>query len=116
MGFSETVLLGAIAGFTIYLGLPAGRLRRGDDRLRVALCMFSVGILAFIFMDVTTHAQKIGFCQMLFAPSSGIGVAPYTRPERSAIGVGLVTRLTSTVTPTQTIQLHSARYRFAAIA
>jgi ZIP family zinc transporter len=59
MGFSEVVLLGAIAGFTIYLGLPAGRLRRLDDRLRVALCMFSVGILAFIFMDVTTHAQEI---------------------------------------------------------
>jgi ZIP family zinc transporter len=59
MGFSEIVLLGAIAGFTIYLGLPAGRLRRVNDRLRVALCMFSVGILAFIFMDVTTHAQEI---------------------------------------------------------
>jgi ZIP family zinc transporter len=59
MGFSEVVLLGAIAGFTIYLGLPAGRLRRVDDRPRVALSMFSVGILAFIFMDVTTHAQEI---------------------------------------------------------
>lgn len=59
MGFSETVLLGAIAGFTIYLGLPVGRVRRVDDRLRVALAMFSVGILAFIFMDVTKHGQEI---------------------------------------------------------
>jgi ZIP family zinc transporter len=59
MGFSDVVLLGAIAGFTIYLGLPAGRLRRMDDRPRVGLSMFSVGILAFIFMDVTTHAQEI---------------------------------------------------------
>ena len=59
MSFAETVLLGAIAGFTIYLGLPIGRINRVDDRLRVALAMFSVGILAFIFMDVTTHGQEI---------------------------------------------------------
>jgi len=30
MGSSEVVLLGAIAGFTIYLGLPVGRLRSVD--------------------------------------------------------------------------------------
>lgn len=59
MGFGETVVLGAIAGFTIYLGLPAGRVRRFDQRARVALAMFSVGILAFIFVDVTAHAQSI---------------------------------------------------------
>jgi ZIP family zinc transporter len=59
MGFPETALLGAIAGFTIYLGLPIGRIERIDDRLRVALAMFSVGILAFIFMDVTSHGQAI---------------------------------------------------------
>ncbi len=59
MGFAETVLLGAIAGFTIYLGLPVGRVGRVNDRLRVALAMFSVGILAFIFMDVTKHGQEI---------------------------------------------------------
>jgi ZIP family zinc transporter len=59
MGFTETVLLGAIAGLTIFLGLPVGRVDRVDDRLRVALAMFSVGILAFIFMDVTKHGQAI---------------------------------------------------------
>jgi ZIP family zinc transporter len=59
MGFPELVLLGAIAGFTIYLGLPAGRLGLVDERMRVALPMFSVGILAFIFMDVTKHGQEI---------------------------------------------------------
>jgi ZIP family zinc transporter len=59
MSFAETVLLGAIAGFTIYLGLPVGRLGRVSDRARVALAMFSVGILAFIFVDVIGHGQKI---------------------------------------------------------
>src|SRR4051812_38860176 len=59
MSLAETTLLGAIAGFTIFLGLPVGRLRHVDDRLRVALAMFSVGILAFIFMDVTSHGMEI---------------------------------------------------------
>jgi zinc transporter, ZIP family len=59
VGFAETVLLGAIAGLTIYLGLPIGRFGRVDDRLRVALAMFSVGILAFIFMDVSNHGEEI---------------------------------------------------------
>jgi zinc transporter, ZIP family len=57
--FAQTVGLGAIAGFTIFLGLPVGRLRALDARTRVALAMFSVGILAFIFMDVGSHAEGI---------------------------------------------------------
>ena len=59
MSFAETVLLGAIAGSTIYLGLPLGRIGQVSDRVRVALAMFSVGILAFIFMDVTNHGVGI---------------------------------------------------------
>ena len=59
MGFGQTALLGAIAGLTIYLGLPAARITGIDARLRVGLAMFSVGILAFIFMDVGGHAESI---------------------------------------------------------
>jgi ZIP family zinc transporter len=59
MSFGETAGLGALAGFTIYLGLPAGRLqllRRGP---RVALAMFSMGVLAFIFLDVLSSGVGI---------------------------------------------------------
>lgn len=59
MSFPETVALGALAGFTIYLGLPAGRLQLLGSRGRVALAMFSVGVLAFIFVDVLGHARDI---------------------------------------------------------
>jgi ZIP family zinc transporter len=59
MGFAETVLLGAIAGLTIFVGLPLGRASFGGERLRVALAMLSVGILTFIFMDVTSAAEGI---------------------------------------------------------
>jgi ZIP family zinc transporter len=57
--FDQTIALGAIAGLTIFIGLPVGRLRTLDPRVRVCLAMFSVGILAFIFMDVASHAEGI---------------------------------------------------------
>src|SRR5437588_370870 len=43
----------------IYLGLPAGRIQLLDNRSRVALAMFSVGILAFIFVDVLSSGLSI---------------------------------------------------------
>jgi zinc transporter, ZIP family len=59
MSFQETVVLGALAGFTIYVGLPFGRLQLLSERARVALAMFSVGVLAFLFVDVFEHAFGI---------------------------------------------------------
>ena len=59
MSFAQTVALGALAGFTIYLGLPVGRLKLLSSRPRVALAMFSVGVLAFIFVDVLSNAIAI---------------------------------------------------------
>jgi ZIP family zinc transporter len=57
--FGQTIALGAIAGLTIFIGLPVGRIRALGARARVALAMFSVGILAFIFMDVSSHGVGI---------------------------------------------------------
>jgi ZIP family zinc transporter len=59
MPFSQTIALGALAGFTIYLGLPVGRLQLLDRRGRVAMAMFAVGVLAFIFVDVLSHGIGI---------------------------------------------------------
>jgi ZIP family zinc transporter len=59
MSFGETVVLGALAGFTIYLGLPVGRIQLISDRARVALAMFSVGVLAFLFAEVLVHGVEI---------------------------------------------------------
>jgi zinc transporter, ZIP family len=59
MSFAETAALGALAGLTIYIGLPLGRMESVGTRMRVCLAMLSVGILAFIFMDVTSNAQGI---------------------------------------------------------
>jgi zinc transporter, ZIP family len=59
LSFAETVLLGALAGFTIYLSLPFGRLQLLGDRARVGLAMFAVGVLAFLLVDVFEHALHI---------------------------------------------------------
>jgi ZIP family zinc transporter len=59
MSFAQTTALGAIAGFTIFLGLPIGRLPSLNRRGRVALSMLSAGILAFIFMDVGAEGLGI---------------------------------------------------------
>jgi ZIP family zinc transporter len=59
VSFAETAALGSVAGFTIYLGLPLGRVRTLSTRLRVCLAMVSVGILAFILIDVMQHALAI---------------------------------------------------------
>jgi ZIP family zinc transporter len=59
MSFAGTAALGSLAGLTIYLGLPLGRVRTLSTRGRVSLAMLSVGILAFIFVDVLQHALDI---------------------------------------------------------
>jgi ZIP family zinc transporter len=81
LSFAQTAALGALAGFTIYLGLPFGRLRLLDDRARVALAMFAVGVLAFIFVDVMEHAFGIvegavqGFKDETSSLSHAVGLA-----------------------------------------
>jgi ZIP family zinc transporter len=56
---ASTAALGALAGFTIFLGLPIGRLRLLSSRARVALAMFAVGILTFILVDVLAEGFGI---------------------------------------------------------
>ncbi|RPE42239.1 ZIP family zinc transporter [Streptomyces sp. Ag109_O5-1] len=58
MSSGNIALLGAIAGFTIYLGLPLGRLRTPTPRLKAGLNAVAIGILIFLVWDVLTHAWE----------------------------------------------------------
>ncbi|MEU6509994.1 MULTISPECIES: ZIP family metal transporter [Streptomyces] len=58
MSSANITLLGAIAGFTIYLGLPLGRLRTPTPRLKAGLNAVAIGILVFLVWDVLTHAWE----------------------------------------------------------
>jgi zinc transporter, ZIP family len=70
--------LGAIAGFTIYLGLPIGRLHAAMPRVRTMLSATATGILIFLLWDVLDHA---------WAP---IGVALSSHRYGPALGNGAV--------------------------
>ncbi|HZT92389.1 MAG TPA: hypothetical protein VFA05_10155 [Gaiellaceae bacterium] len=55
MSTGETLLLGAIAGLTIFVGLPLGRVRAASARVRAGLNAVATGILVFLFWDVVSH-------------------------------------------------------------
>jgi ZIP family zinc transporter len=58
MSAAQIALLGAIAGFTIFLGLPLGRLRSRLPKVRSLLNAIAVGILVFLLFDVLEHAWE----------------------------------------------------------
>jgi zinc transporter, ZIP family len=56
MSTPQILLLGAIAGATIFLGLPIGRLRGLSPATRAGLSALATGILVFLLWDVLTGA------------------------------------------------------------
>src|SRR5579864_5778624 len=56
MSTGHILLLGAIAGATIFLGLPMGRVRGLTANARSGLSAFATGILVFLLWDVLTNA------------------------------------------------------------
>jgi len=58
MSTGQTVLLGAIAGLTIFLGLPMGRIRTRGHRTKTFLAGVSAGILVFLFFDILKNATE----------------------------------------------------------
>ncbi len=56
MTLGRTLLLGAIAGGTIVLGMPLGRLRKPVPLVRLALNAVAIGVLLFLVWDVLSHA------------------------------------------------------------
>lgn len=58
MTAGRIALLGAIAGVTIFLGLPIGRTRRALPGTKVALGGIATGILVFLLWDVLAHAWE----------------------------------------------------------
>jgi zinc transporter, ZIP family len=55
MSTAQILVLGAIAGFTIFLGLPLGRVRNADPRIAAGLSALATGILLFLLWDVLVH-------------------------------------------------------------
>jgi ZIP family zinc transporter len=56
LSFAETVLLGAIAGFTIFLGLPIARARRLSAETVALLNALAIGILLYLVVEIAQNA------------------------------------------------------------
>jgi zinc transporter, ZIP family len=54
----QLLLLGAVAGFTIFLGLPIAGLQNLSLKKRGFLNAFAIGILVFLIIDVFSHAWE----------------------------------------------------------
>ena len=56
MSTAQTLALGAIAGFTIFLGLPIGRMQNVTAATKAFLAATATGVLIFLFWDVLSQA------------------------------------------------------------
>ncbi len=77
MSAARIALMGAIAGSTIFIGLPIGRLRAPMPRVRALLNALAIGILLFLLWDVLAHAWEPidgALAEKHLAPALGNGL------------------------------------------
>ena len=58
MSSAQVLVLGALAGATIFLGLPLGRVRNASTRLKAFLSATATGILLFLLIEVVAHGVE----------------------------------------------------------
>jgi zinc transporter, ZIP family len=75
LSFGMTVLLGAIAGFTIFLGLPIARARRLSAHTVALLNALAIGILLYLVVEIAQNAIA-PITQGLNAWHAGSGAFP----------------------------------------
>ncbi len=69
------MLLGAIAGFTIFLGLPIARARRLSPQTVALLNALAIGILLYLVVEIAQNAI-VPISQGLNAWHAGAGAFP----------------------------------------
>lgn len=58
MNQTSVILMGAIAGFTIFLGLPVARMRSVSARAQGFLNAIATGVLLFLLVEILAHANE----------------------------------------------------------
>src|SRR5262249_46825413 len=88
MSSSHLAVLGSLAGLTIFLGLPIGRVKARLDSTRTVLNAVAIGVLVFLLWDILAHGWEpvAGAISAQDVPAAlGYGVLLV-----GGIGVGLV--------------------------
>ena len=96
MTFEQTVLLSAIAGATIFLGLPVGRLRNLSTRTQALLTTGAAGVILFLIWDILAQAVEPVEAS-LEAATSGEGPTSDFLVNVSAFGLSIAFGLLSLV-------------------
>ena len=96
MSFEQTVLLAAIAGLTIFLGLPVGRLRNLSTRTQALLTTGAAGVILFLIWDILAQAVEPVEAS-LEAATSGEGSTGDFVIDVAAFGLSLAFGLLSLV-------------------
>jgi len=105
----QTVLLGAVAGLTIFLGLPMGRVRAKAAPAKTFMNGLSAGILVFLLFDILRNATgplegavrghtwgKLAGMGVVYAAGIGVGLLGLLyvsrlwrqKPVRASLGPG----------------------------
>src|SRR5713101_5808309 len=85
----QVIILGAVAGFTIFLGLPVARLRRRPHGVQSMLNALALGVLLFLVWDILAKAlDRLGDA-LKEAMKSGHWGAFTALAVMIAIGLGL---------------------------
>jgi zinc transporter, ZIP family len=93
MTFEQTVLLSALAGVTIFLGLPVGRLRNLSTRAQVMLTTAAAGVILFLIWDILSQAAEPVEAAIEAArdgSGSSADVATYAVALAASLAVGLL--------------------------
>jgi ZIP family zinc transporter len=88
LGFWTTVLLGAIAGFTIFLGLPIARAQRLSPHTVALLNALAIGILLYLVIEIAQNAI-LPISQGIVAWHSGGGPFPIALIAAFVFGLGI---------------------------
>lgn len=96
MSFEQTVLLSAIAGVTIFLGLPIGRMRTLSTKTQALLTSGAAGVILFLIWDILAAAVE-PVEGSLEAAANGQGPAADFVVNVTAFGVSIAIGLLSLV-------------------
>jgi zinc transporter, ZIP family len=88
MSSSHLAALGAVAGLTIFLGLPIGRVRARLASTRTVLNAVAVGVLVFLLWDILAHGWEP--VDEAISAHDTAGALGYGLLLVAGIGVGLV--------------------------
>jgi zinc transporter, ZIP family len=75
VSLSKTLILGLIAGGTIVLGLPVGRVRRPAMTMRAMLNALAIGVLIFLVWDILSAAWEPVDAALIELHDHGTGAA-----------------------------------------